>query len=516
MSINFPASRQEVIDRIKTDVQAELPQSNPFLRNSFYSAQNVGYGGRVYEMYLQMQQVLKEMFPDKADGEFLRRWGFYRGIEQNAATASQGFIVGVGNIGAVVPIGEQFQSSLSNTYTSLNTATIGQNINNLISLTFSAGTVTATTGSAHNYATGIQVTIAGAIESAYNGTYTIFVTSNTTFTYEISGSPSTPATGTPQASANTTLIEVISDEYGATLDLDSGETINFMSTIPGISNTAYVTFDGLGGGADEESEDDFRNRILDSYQNPNTPFNEEEIKIKAREVAGVTRVFVETPDTTTGEYLLSTLTQANNIARAVFPSAHGLISGMYISIVGADQNEYNKHSVPILVDSPTSFIYLIVNNPASPATGVIHAEFAPVQPGQVKVIFTRDNDPSIIPSGSEVDDVYRRILTILPAHTNQADLIVRAPLPVPVAFVFESITPDTATMQAAIEANLQDFFRSETVVGERLLKLAYDAAIFNTIDPETGEQLQNFELTSPTTDVVILSGELPTLQSVTF
>ena len=77
MPINFPADRQEVIDRIKTDVQGELPESNPFIRNSFLQAQLVGYGGRVFEFYIQLKQLLLEMFPDTATGDFLLRWGSY-------------------------------------------------------------------------------------------------------------------------------------------------------------------------------------------------------------------------------------------------------------------------------------------------------------------------------------------------------------------------------------------------------------------------------------------------------
>lgn len=63
------------------------------------------------------------------------------------------------------------------------------------SLTRSSTTATATTPVAHGYATKDYVTIAGAVETAYNGKVKITVTSTTQFTYTVSGSPSTPATG---------------------------------------------------------------------------------------------------------------------------------------------------------------------------------------------------------------------------------------------------------------------------------------------------------------------------------
>lgn len=58
-------------------------------------------------------------------------------------------------------------------------------------------TATATTGAAHGYSTGDRVTIAGAEQDAYNGTFTIVVTGATTFTFQVvSGTPAAAATGT--------------------------------------------------------------------------------------------------------------------------------------------------------------------------------------------------------------------------------------------------------------------------------------------------------------------------------
>lgn len=64
------------------------------------------------------------------------------------------------------------------------------------SLTRSGTTATATTSAAHGYTSTEYVTIAGAVETAYNGKVKVTVTGGTTFTYSVSGSPATPATGT--------------------------------------------------------------------------------------------------------------------------------------------------------------------------------------------------------------------------------------------------------------------------------------------------------------------------------
>lgn len=75
-----------------------------------------------------------------------------------------------------------------------------------ITITRSSTTATATTSVAHNLTTGDYVTVAGASQSQYNGTVQITVVNNTSFTYTVSGSPTTPATGTITAQKTYTRI----------------------------------------------------------------------------------------------------------------------------------------------------------------------------------------------------------------------------------------------------------------------------------------------------------------------
>lgn len=58
---------------------------------------------------------------------------------------------------------------------------------------------TATSTVAHGFTTFDQVTISGATEPEYNGTFQVTVTGPTTFTYVVTGAPATPATGLPVA-----------------------------------------------------------------------------------------------------------------------------------------------------------------------------------------------------------------------------------------------------------------------------------------------------------------------------
>ena len=63
------------------------------------------------------------------------------------------------------------------------------------SITRSSTTATVT-ATAHGFTTGDQVNIRGANETDYNGDFIVTVTDANTFTYTVSGSPTTPATGT--------------------------------------------------------------------------------------------------------------------------------------------------------------------------------------------------------------------------------------------------------------------------------------------------------------------------------
>ncbi len=74
-----------------------------------------------------------------------------------------------------------------------------------------AGTLaTCVCNSPHALVTGMSITIAGASDSLYNGTYSITVINTTQFTYTMAGSPAaSPATGTITATGHPTVLTVV-------------------------------------------------------------------------------------------------------------------------------------------------------------------------------------------------------------------------------------------------------------------------------------------------------------------
>ena len=105
MAFNIPENQQEVIDRTRTDIQNELPESNPFLPNSFLGSIAKSFAGRNYDFYLQLEILIRELFVDTATGDFLERWGSYRDVTRNPATKSSGLITVTGTLGSNKPLG---------------------------------------------------------------------------------------------------------------------------------------------------------------------------------------------------------------------------------------------------------------------------------------------------------------------------------------------------------------------------------------------------------------------------
>jgi uncharacterized phage protein gp47/JayE len=436
MAVEFP-EREELKQSAKANVRSELDNSNPFLRNSWIGSVVIALALLLSDWYEQLRELLKQAFWDTAEFPWLGRWASIFDIQRNAASQATGNVVAEGIAGAAIPAGSSLSVSGIQYITTANAA-IANQVLSITSLTRSGGTVTATTASDHNLATGINVTVAGAVETEYNGTFeiTISLQFKNQFTYQIETTPATPATGTITASSDTALIAIQAgtDFFGAQTNQDTGAALIFSPPILNVNDNCFVDFDGLTGGSDQESTEDNRIRFLDRVQKPVANFNDSAIEQKAKEITGNTRVFI---------------TDA-------FP---------------------NK--------------------------------------GQVTIYFTRDND-GIIPTADDVTRTKNKILEIKPGHTADVDVIVNAPTPKTVNFIFASLNPNTQTMQDAINLNLDAFFEEKTSVGQDLTENEYVAAIQNTIDITTGDRLITFSLTTPTGTIAVALGEIPVKGTVNF
>lgn len=286
-------SYPQIAARIIADIANSLPDVDPTIAGSFVNALAVSNAGRHYDNVILISQLIKQLFPQTATDEYLELWAQYEGLNRLSATPGTGFITATGIAATEVPALTEFQTADNVVFSTVATATLEAKSLAVSSAVYSSGIVTITTTADHNLASGMEVTISGATETDYNGTFEILVADTDKFIYEITGTPTTPATGTVLVGFTGGSIEVEAIETGASGNLSSGAELTLTSSITGLDSSAYVQFLGLTGGADKESDDDLRSRILYSRANPVANFNVSAITMKAKEISGVTRVFVK-------------------------------------------------------------------------------------------------------------------------------------------------------------------------------------------------------------------------------
>lgn len=127
--------------------------------------------------------------------------------------------------------------------------------------------------------------------------------------------------------------------------------------------------------------------------------------------------------------------------------------------------------------------------------------------GTVVLMFVMDDKVgSIIPSGGEVTSVQSHVDQMRPVT---AEVTVGAPTPVALNFEIH-ITPSTAAIKTAIDAELKDLIRRESIPGGTL----YLSRIREAISVAEGEF--DHVLVTPTTNVVRSFGEITVLGTITW
>ena len=131
--------------------------------------------------------------------------------------------------------------------------------------------------------------------------------------------------------------------------------------------------------------------------------------------------------------------------------------------------------------------------------------------GTVTVRFARDDDASLFPDAGEVAEVQTALDTERPTT---AEVTAAAPIDLPVAFTI-AVVPDNATVQAAVEAELEDLFFREAEPGDGVVRGTVNISAIRTAIG-VAEGVTDYTLTVPSANVVPLLGELATLGTVSW
>lgn len=276
-------------------MRAAVPEWDPSVsRRSYVGGLIVTMMSALHDWYVALREAIKQVFPQTARGRFLTTgwWADITHLTINPAAPAHGRVVVTGDAGATVDAGTKMTANGLTYVTDYAVSIVSQTLN-LVSLTRSGSTVTATTASPHYLATGQSITISGATQAEYNGDQTIIATSETTFVYALDSTPATPATGAPKLTAVYGATSVTCTTKGLTGNRDGGSELA-VPAIVGVDATALVGFGGLAGGSEIEGEESYRSRILAALGTDFGTFSAGEIEILVRAVPGVTRVWVRT------------------------------------------------------------------------------------------------------------------------------------------------------------------------------------------------------------------------------
>lgn len=223
----------------------------------------------------------------------------------------------------------------------------------------------------------------------------------------------------------TVTVNVVCQTAGDTGNMLAGETLTLVTPIAGIQSAGVVDADGISGGSNVEDIEAWRLRVLARIQRPSMGGNDDDYEAWAKEVTGVTRVWV------------------------------------YPAYMGA---------------------------------------------GTVGVAFVRDGDVPIFPSVGEVADVQDHIDEVKPTT---ADVLVFAPTGQALNFTI-AITPDTAAVRAAVEAELTDLINRRGEPGGTI----YISEIREAVSSAAGE-VDNI-ISSPTMNQIADPGKLYQMGTITW
>ena len=342
-------------------------QIDPNIRNSLAMATVTSMSAGFDENNDNIKEVLKQLFPQTATDEYLELWASWFGITRKDPVKAEGYAVFTGTASTTIANATAIQKADGTQYETQASATISAQTIGITTLTRSGSTATATTTANHNLATGVSVAIAGASQTEYNITATINVISNTQFTYTISGTPVSPATGTITASFTSAFVAIKAVNYGVNGNSAGGSQLTLISPIVDVNDNCYLSYDGLTLGLDAETDDELRSRLNQRCANFTAPFTASGLPVFIKEkIAGITRVWIQTATPSAG-YVTIYFTRDNDAN--IIPTS-SQVNAVKNAIIDVD-NGIKPANTPdnyVIVSSPTAVPIAITFATLSPNT----------------------------------------------------------------------------------------------------------------------------------------------------
>lgn len=218
---------------------------------------------RESSLWEALEAIYNSQYPNTASDTSLDNVCAITAITRNPATRSTvttylagtaGTLIAAGTLFATVDAQDQFRTLVDVTLAGVQL--------NITSLTLSGTTVTAQS-TAHGQLVGKSIFISGAIQTEYNGLITITsVPDADHFTYTITGTPVSPATGTIVGDPATSIAcEAVNT---GPIQALAGTLTQIVNTIVGLDQVDNLLDATLG--ANQETDTDFRTRRIAALQ----------------------------------------------------------------------------------------------------------------------------------------------------------------------------------------------------------------------------------------------------------
>ena len=107
----------QLISRAQSDIETRLPGADAQIRDSVENVLARVVAGASHGLHGHLVWLSKQLFPDKAEDEFIVRWASIWGLSKNAAVKATGNLTLTGTTGTTCPAATQWQDTDGNTYT---------------------------------------------------------------------------------------------------------------------------------------------------------------------------------------------------------------------------------------------------------------------------------------------------------------------------------------------------------------------------------------------------------------
>lgn len=294
----------ELVDRIQSDLSTRLTLVGAVLRRSVVHVLARVLAAAAHLLHGHLEFLSKQLFPDTSEVEYLERHAGLYGLTRVPATFAAGTLVVWGTNTTVIPIATVLQRSDGAQYDTDAEVTIA-------TLTAWAPTTAYTVGALRSNGGNIYLcTVAGtsAGSGGPSGTGTAIVDNTVTWRFIAAGSAAVLAAVTA----------LVAGEDGSA---DLGVSLSFVSPIAGANATATVSTGGLASGADAESDNALRARLIARLQQPPHGGAAADYIAWAKEIAGVTRAWVFQQELGAGTVTVRFVRDEDGTGAAIIPSA---------------------------------------------------------------------------------------------------------------------------------------------------------------------------------------------------